>query len=257
MIRLPFRRPPEAAAAKLPPPFALGLDFHNHLLPAVDDGMADLAAAKLTIKGLKNLGFAGAVITPHLYPGVFDNTAAGLRVAFAAFVGALQRDGIDFPLYLAGEYFADAAFLRLVEADDLLHINVVGARWVLLEFPYLQETPYADAALAALVARGYRPVIAHVERYRFVAQASDEWLQKFANADAVLQCDIGSLADQYGRDVMRFAQTLLKRQIVSIWGTDVHHPAQLDRHIVPGLAKLAALGRLNGVLDPILTGSCT
>ena len=233
-------------------PGELGFDFHSHLLPGVDDGMQTLEDSKRTIADLKSLGFAGAVITPHLYKDVFDNSASSLRVSFAAFMSDLGDTVENFPLYLAGEYFADEHFVRLIEQDDILSLSVAGERWVLLEFPYLQETPFASVCVSALVARGYRPVIAHVERYRYVAQAPESWLGLFERSGAILQGDIGSLAGQHGEDVRRFANLLVARNIVKIWGTDIHNPGQIKRHIVPGLAQLASVDRLNGILDPLL-----
>ena len=208
--------------------------------------------AILTIAGLKGLGFSGAVLTPHLYHGVFDNQAARLRIVFDEFSTALKKDGIDFPLFLAGEYFADEHFLKLIEQGDLLSTRVGNERWVLLEFPYLQESPFATACLAALVSGGYRPVIAHVERYRFAAQNPAGWLEQFARYNAVLQGDIGSLAGQHGEAVKRFAVWLLDRNHIEIWGTDVHKSRQLERHIVPGLAQLGTAGRTNDLLNPRL-----
>jgi tyrosine-protein phosphatase YwqE len=238
----------------------LGMDFHSHLLPGVDDGMPAYAEARAAIDGLMALGFGGAVLTPHIYRGVFDNESGTLRTAFAAFAAALAADGLDFKLFLAAEYFADENFLRLIEQDDILYVTVGNERWVMLEFPYLQETPFAGVCLSALAARGYRPVIAHVERYRFVAQATQEWLARFARAGAVLQGDIGSLVGQFGEEARRLSGWLVERDLISIWGTDLHRPAQLGRHIVPGLAKLAAAGRpakagvLNGMLAPLAEG---
>ncbi len=216
--------------------------------------MAGYEESKAAIAGLVELGFCGAVLTPHIYRGVFDNESGVLRAAFQAFRGALAADDVDFKLYLAGEYFADENFLRLIEQDDILYVRVGGERWVMLEFPYLQETPFAGACLSALVERGYRPVVAHVERYRFVAQATQDWLARFARAGAVLQGDIGSLVGQYGEEARRLAGWLVERDLVAIWGTDLHKSAQLGRHIIPGLSRLAAAGRpakagaLNGVL---------
>ncbi len=223
-------------------------------MPGVDDGMDSFADSKRSIAGLKSLGFTGAVITPHLYRGVFDNQAAQLRVAFDEFLAALRNDGIEFPLFLAGEYFADDHFLKLIEQGDLLFTPVADERWVLLEFPYLQESPFATACLAALVNRGYRPIIAHVERYRFVARAPEVWLEQFERYGAVLQGDIGSLAGQHGEDVKRFAVSLLDKNKIAIWGTDIHKSKQIERHIVPGLAQLGAAGRLSSILNPMLTG---
>jgi tyrosine-protein phosphatase YwqE len=247
-------------AAELAEAGRLGMDFHSHLLPGVDDGMPAYQDALAAIDGLTALGFGGAVLTPHIYRGVFDNESGALRAAFAAFTETLAADGIDFPLYLAAEYFADENFLRLIEQDDILSVTVGDERWVMLEFPFLQETPFAGVCLSALAARGYRPVIAHVERYRFVAQATQEWLDRFARAGAVLQGDIGSLVGQYGEDAQRLSNWLAERDLIAIWGTDLHRPAHLDRHIVPGLAKLAAAGRpaksgvLNEALAPLAEG---
>ena len=214
--------------------------------------MENYADAIRSIAGLKALGFTGAVITPHLYHGVFDNQAARLRVEFGEFSTALKNDDIEFPLYLAGEYFADEYFLELIEQGDLLYTKAGNERWVLLEFPYLQESPFATACLAALVSHGYRPIVAHVERYRFVSQSPDTWLEKFARYNSILQGDIGSLSGQHGESVKRFANWLLDRNYIAIWGTDIHKSVQLQRHIVPGLAQLGVAGRLNSTLNPML-----
>jgi len=234
--------------------FPLGLDFHNHLLPGVDDGMTCFDDAKSTIEAMQQLGFSGAVITPHIYKDVFDNASGPLSESFERFCIELAGAGVDFPLHLAGEYFADEHLLGLIDSDDLLSIPVGTERWVLLEFPYLQETPFIGVCLSALVSAGYRPVIAHVERYRFVAQAPAAWLERFARVGAVMQGDIGSLAGQYGPDVKRFALWLAENDKIEIWGTDVHNPGQIERHIVPGLFRLAPAARLNSLLDPLLMG---
>jgi tyrosine-protein phosphatase YwqE len=237
---------------KAPLQASLGLDFHSHLLPAVDDGMETLAAAKSSILALKAIGFSGAVLTPHIYKGVFNNTSQSLRKVFANFVAALQRDGVDFQLHLAGEYFADENFLKAIERDDLLSLQIGSERYVMLEFPYSQETPFASVCLAALLSRGYRPVVAHIERYRFVAQAPEEWMQRFARSSAVLQGDIGSLVGQNGEDVRRFANWLAEQNHISIWGTDIHSREQISAYIIPGLACLRPDGHLNTMLDPLL-----
>lgn len=248
-MRWSFARRAEPQPA---PVLAHGLDFHNHLLPAIDDGMPDLETSREAISGLRALGFAGAITTPHLYPGVFDNNAADLRQHFADYTAALAAAGEDFPLYLAGEYFTDEHFVALIEAEELLFIPLAGSRCVLMEFPFMQETPYTSAAFFALRAHGYKPIIAHVERYRFVAQEPALWLERFAEAGAILQGDIGSLAGQHGASAKALAEMLLERKMISIWGTDVHHPSQLSRYIAPAMARLTEVGRLNSILDELL-----
>jgi tyrosine-protein phosphatase YwqE len=227
----------------------LGLDFHNHLLPGVDDGLATIDETKEAIFALRAAGFNGAVMTPHIYKEVFDNTAALLRKKYESIVLELSADLHEFPLYLAAEYFADEHFLKLVAQDDLLYIPIGGERWVLVEFPYFQESPYGEECLFAMTARGYRPVIAHVERYRYVAAAPGLWLNRFERVRAILQGDIGSLAGQHGSRVRRFAEWLAARNLLVLWGSDLHRPSQMQRYILPGLRQLP--GRLNSVLEPL------
>ena len=233
----------------------IGLDFHSHLLPGVDDGVADLAEARKAIAALRRAGFSGAVVTPHIFKGVYDNSSAGLTAAFADFAADLAAEPEPFALHLAAEYFADDNFLEMIKADDLLSLRVGGERWVLLEFPSHREAPTAAICVAALAARGYRPVIAHVERYLYVARGRTVWLSRFTRSRAILQGDIGSLAGQHGEEVRRFALWLLDRQMIQIWGSDLHHPEQMERFIAPGLAELAPRGHLNQLLDPVLAAT--
>jgi tyrosine-protein phosphatase YwqE len=235
-MRLPFFNPPSFAATP-----QLGLDFHSHLLPGVDDGMADLEAAKAAILRLKVLGYAGAVLTPHIYQDLYYNTAASLRRSFQQFEADLEAAGIYFQLQLAAEYFIDDHLLDLISRDELLWLPAGSERLVLVELPLYRESPYAEACLAGLVARGYRPVIAHVERYRPVRKRPKAWLDYFAAFGAVLQGNIGSLAGQYGESVRAFAQDLLARKAIAIWGTDLHHGADIEGYIKPALQKLPSL----------------
>ena len=161
---------------------------------------------------------------------------------------------MTFRFGFAAEYFADENFLELVKRNDLLFLNVEDERWVLIEFPYHRDHSTSAICVAALAARGYRPVIAHVERYRYVGQGRTVWLSRFARAGAILQGDIGSLAGQHGEDARSFAHWLLSRDLIKIWGSDLHKPKQMERYIAPGLAQLTSLGRLNGLLNPVEAG---
>ncbi len=72
-------------------------------------------------------------------------------------------------------------------------------------------------------------MIAHVDRYRFVARAPEPRLEIFARCGGILQGDIRSIPGQHGEGVKRFAHWLLDRKQVPIWGTDHHNPGQIER----------------------------
>jgi tyrosine-protein phosphatase YwqE len=106
--------------------------------------------------------------------------------------------------------------------------------------------------LTTLSRAGYQPVLAHVERYRYVEQDPSAWLPQIERSGAWLQCDIGSLVGQYGAQPQAFARRLLDRALPTFWGTDLHRTAQLERYIVPGLAWLTKREpRINAVLEAL------
>ena len=224
-------------------------DFHCHLLPAVDDGLRSLEEARAAIKGLLALGYQGAVLTPHIYPGVYDNTSDRLRDAFQALRQEIEG---DFSLHLAAEYFADEALLTAIERNDILYLELGNQKIVLVEFPTLMPSPAGMDVLLQLRRAGYQPVLAHVERYRYVQREQSLWLSRLERTGAWLQCDIGSLAGQYGPNPQVFARSLLDQELPTLWGTDLHRVAQLERYVVPGLAVLTKNGhRINAVLEAL------
>ena len=193
----------------------LGWDYHCHLLPGVDDGARTLEEAREMITGLRALGYRGGVLTPHIYDGVYANTSASLRTAFAAFKAAI---GDEYQLWLAAEYHTTDAFFELIKNDDLLFLPVGRDRLVLVEFPYLMPNPRGLEALAAVRHAGY-------------------------------QCNIGSLGGMYGDRPRKLAQHLLDAGLPVLWSTDVHRISQIERYVSRGLVCLERLAYVNGVLD--------
>jgi len=237
---------PEAPARE---PAAATWDFHCHLLPAVDDGLRSLEEAQAAIEGMRTLGYLGAVLTPHIYPGVYDNTPDRLREAFHTLE---QSIGSNFGLHLAAEYFADETMFAAIDREDVLYLPVGNKKIVLVEFPALMPAPCGMDVLIALSRAGYQPVLAHVERYRHIQLEQAVWLSKIEQSGAWLQCDIGSLVGQYGPHPQAFARGLLDRELPTLWGTDLHRVTQLERYMAPGLAVLTKSGqRINAVLEEL------
>ena len=59
-------------------------DLHCHLLPGIDDGATDLDMALAMARIAAADGIETVACTPHIYPGLYDNTAGGIRDAIAA-----------------------------------------------------------------------------------------------------------------------------------------------------------------------------
>lgn len=227
-----------------------GVDAHCHLLPGVDDGAADIASALEIIRCMRTLGLRGAICTPHIMSRYPDNTPENLRARFADFTAEAKKDktlthnGQSFELHLAAEYMLDEAFLPLLKhPEQLLTIpaqlfagsldrgDTVGAAteqdYLLIELPqYMLPNGWHDA-LDAIQQAGYRPLLAHPERYLRLLTESE--LRTLHAEGLRYQGNIGSLTGLYGTQVQRFAGNLHKAGLYTTWGTDAHSTDMLAK----------------------------
>ena len=65
------------------------IDLHCHFLPGVDDGARTIEESMALVRVARDSGITAAVMTPHIYPGVFDNSEETLVPAFAQYAVGL------------------------------------------------------------------------------------------------------------------------------------------------------------------------
>jgi protein-tyrosine phosphatase len=204
------------------------VDLHCHWIPGVDDGVETLDDSVALLRSLAGLGFARVVATPHMRPGLFDNTAGGLREAFERAQAALEPLA-DLPVReLSSEhFFDDVVFRRLLAGEGLPY---PGGAAVLLEFYDSTFPPRVEQLLGQLRQRGLTPVIAHPERYRVVWERPAV-LDRLLDSGAVALLDVAALAGKYGRMPQRCAERLLE--------SGSYHAACSDAHRVRDVAEVA------------------
>ena len=69
--------------------------------------------------------------------------------------------------------------------------------------------------------RGYKPILAHPERYPYYHLKLDDY-KRLKEAGCRFQLNILSITGHYGPDVQQAAQLLLKHKMVDYLGTDAH-----------------------------------
>ena len=168
---------------------------------------------------LRTLGFARVVATPHMRPGMFDNTAATLRSAFEQFKLKIQDDESLPKVELSCEHFFDDVVFRTLM--DQRGLPYPGGLALLLEF-YTSDFPLTiDHRLADLRRRGYLPVIAHPERYEPLWKRP-EILERLLDLGCVALLDIAALTGRYGRKAQTCSRELLDRGLYLAACSDAH-----------------------------------
>jgi protein-tyrosine phosphatase len=208
------------------------VDLHCHWLPGVDDGASNLEEAVAMLQGLGALGFERIICTPHMRPGLFDNTAPGLGAAFARVDAELAGiAGLPLRQLSSEHFFDDTVFQRLISGQALPY---PGGAAVLLEF-YESSFPLRlDPLLCQLRRQGLTPVIAHPERYRALWE-NPGILDRLLDLGAVALLDIAALVGKYGRQPQRCAESLLEQGAYQAACSDAHRPSDVAQ-VAQGVA---------------------
>ncbi|MCS6858514.1 MAG: protein tyrosine phosphatase, partial [Sandaracinaceae bacterium] len=94
------------------------VDLHCHYVPGIDDGVRNEEESLALLKGLRLIGYTEVVATPHMRPGMFDNTKEKIESAFEGI--AIKLEGEEIPrLSLGAEHFFDEVFLERLERKDV------------------------------------------------------------------------------------------------------------------------------------------
>ena len=199
------------------------IDIHCHMLPAVDDGAQSLEEALALARACAADGIRHVVLTPHVFPGRFDNLRSSIAQQFAQFTALPEVLQLPLSFSWAGEVRLAAEALALLDSDELPFLGQSdGMHNLLLEMPDGQVPLGAETLVARLLGRGIRPVIVHPERNRGV-MSKPERIRPFVEAGCLLQVTAGSLVGQFGERANAVARTLLDQGWVSAVASDSHN----------------------------------
>ncbi len=215
------------------------IDLHSHWVAGIDDGARTTEDGRALLLALRRAGFEHVVATPHMRPGMFDNSRARIIEAFERTrleVGAsLSKASDQLPsVGLGSEHFLDdVVFARLLAGDALPY---PGGHAALIEFPVSFFPARVDARLRDLRRNRLIPVIAHPERYEPVWK-DIRVLDPLLDAGAVLLLDVAALDGKYGRAPRKAADALVSEGYYHAACSDAHKASDVE-DVQRGIALL-------------------
>lgn len=195
------------------------IDLHCHLLPGIDDGASDLAVSLEMARIAVADGITTIACTPHIYPGLYENTAAGIRAAIKSLQAELDQAGIALRLVDGADIHLAPDLLSGLRADRLPTLN--RTRYLLLEPPHHVAPPRFEEQVFILLANGYVPLITHPERLTWIEDHYPVFL-RLVCAGAWLQVTAGALTGRFGRRPRYWSQRLIDEGPVHIIASDAH-----------------------------------
>ncbi|MEZ5659011.1 MAG: CpsB/CapC family capsule biosynthesis tyrosine phosphatase [Burkholderiaceae bacterium] len=198
-------------------------DLHCHYLPAVDDGAANLQEGLLLAAAAAADGIRGAVLTPHVHPGRYDNTASRLHPHFVAFSRAVAEAGIAIELRLGCEMRLSSESIELILQGEVPSLGHWEERAVvLLELPHDTVPVGAVQAAEYLVSMGWTPMIAHPERNKTLMRDPMR-LGEFVQAGCLAQLTAASVCGMFGPGAQRAAFAMLEQGWITVVASDAHN----------------------------------
>ncbi len=203
------------------PPFNLGRfksDMHSHLIPGIDDGAQDMDQTIAMLAKYESLGYKKVVTTPHIMTDSFPNNRDTILSGLEKVKNEIKKVGIEIEIEAAAEYYFDETLMPKIKNKELL---TFGDNYVLVEFAFHSPPQFLDQLFFELKTHGYRPVIAHFERYLYYLGKIDK-AEKWRSEGINIQINLNSLFGQYGPEVQKQAEKLIDEGQFDFVGTDCH-----------------------------------
>ena len=218
----------------------LKADMHSHFIPGIDDGAKTMEDTLTLLREMEGMGYSTIITTPHIMIDFYPNTAEIIRNGLATVKEAAQENGIKLSINAAAEYYIDEYFDSLMDKEPLLTIH---KNEVLVEFSMLFEPPMLNTTLFKMQTIGYRPIIAHPERYVSFHKDKERYIE-LKDRGCLLQMNLLAISGYYGRNIMDAALWLLENRLYDYCGSDMHH----EKHAA-ALRTLSQSKAYNSLVD--------
>jgi len=193
-------------------------DIHSHLIPGIDDGSPNMEASIKMVKKFVDLGYKKIVTTPHVMCDYYQNTPDKILKGLDELREELQKQNVKIDISAAAEYNLDDGLQALIDKKEIL---TFGDKHVLFELPFMQEPRNLQEIIFNFQMAGYKPILAHPERYTF-------WYDEFEKYDelksrgVLLQMNLLSLTNHYSPQTRKIAEKMVDANLVDAVGTDCH-----------------------------------
>ena len=196
-------------------------DTHMHLIPEVDDGAWNLDMALTMVQMTYCQGVRKIFATPH--SSAFREGTKRVEEQYRRLVEHAGGLYPDLEILMGCEVllteFSLEQIIKELEEGRIPSMN--GTDWVLAEFRQDADAQEAEKCIDRLKKRGWNPILAHAERYRFVS-GDHAVLRRMAEKGCRVQVNAYSLDREECGWIRENARWMLEERLISFLGSDAH-----------------------------------
>ena len=183
------------------------IDIHNHALFGIDDGAKTIEDSIKMVDQAIEIGIKHVFLTPHYSR---RHRKLNIETNYKALLLACQDKPIK--LHLGREYLYNPL-------ESFKAFTMGDSNYILIEFSTIEKEPIEEVCYN-INAKGYVPIIAHIERYHYLTKKDYEEIRKVALFQVNSETVIG--LSSYRKD-RRIAKYLLKKDLVDFIASDAHN----------------------------------
>lgn len=208
------------------------VDLHMHIVPGVDDGSQSIEESLEMLRLSEKQGVTDVFCTSH--NGYSLDEGEFYISRFTQLKDAVQNTEINIRLHKGCEILCAEEYM-----DDILYGLEIGAFTTLGNSKYVLTELYPDARpseafsiIKSLKKKGYKPIIAHMERnYNITGIMVGTLVQ----SGALIQVNAHSFVDEEYDDIKMRAKELLANKYIHFIGSDAHHIERRPPNLTSGI----------------------
>lgn len=193
------------------------IDLHTHILPNIDDGASSYEEALKMLSMMIKNGVKTVVATPHFD---FENNNINdfllkRKESLVQLKFEVRNNHLDIKI-LSG---AELMFTQNLGNYDLSDFTIEGTDYLLIELSTIRNEPTLETTLETIMTNGYIPILAHVERYKYLTENSQR-LVNLIEKGVLMQINSKSLKSRKKKSLIN---ALKKRNLVHVISSDAHN----------------------------------
>jgi len=198
------------------------IDFHNHIIPNIDDGAKSVEMAIDMLKEAQKQGITDIVSTIHYQHPKMDGKNTDFSFVNNKCIElkeAMNKEQINIKIHLGAEVFYLPNLTKIL--DNPL-VTIGNGRFMLIEFQTRILPPNYLEELFKLQNEDIIPIIAHPERYSAIQDNLDlakDWLSR----GFIMQIDCGSILGHFGKKCQKTSLELIEYGYIQLIGSDAHN----------------------------------
>ena len=213
------------------------IDFHNHIIPNLDDGSKSIEMSLEMLKEAQSQGITDVINTVHFqHPKMYaKNTSYDFVINEVKKMEEIAKfNNIDIKIHAASEVFFQ---FNLIEILDNPITTFGNNKYMLIEFQTLHLPKGYEEELFKLQLKNITPIIAHPERYRPIQNdflLAKKWVEK----GYLIQIDCSSILGGFGKKTQTAAIKLLENGLCHLIGSDSHNNKKRNFLLKPTLEQI-------------------